>query len=293
MIFMEQYKELCREILTKGKFKSDRTGTGTISLFGTQKRYNLEEGFPLLTTKKVFFRGILVELLWLISGETNIQPLVKQNVHIWDEWPFEKYKNSDEYQNETIKEFASKVAQDDEFAKKWGDLGPVYGKQWRDFFGTDQIKKLEHDLRTNKFSRRLIVSAWNPSQVEDMALPPCHAFFQFYVDEDDRLSCQLYQRSADIFLGVPFNIASYSTLTMMLAQVCGLKLGDFVHTIGDAHIYVNHIDQINLQLSRECRPLPKLNILNKDAKSITEFKMEDFEIVGYDPHPAIKGVVAV
>ena len=293
MIFMEQYKELCREILTKGKFKSDRTGTGTISLFGTQKRYNLEEGFPLLTTKKVFFRGILVELLWLISGETNIQPLVKQNVHIWDEWPFEKYKNSDEYQNETIREFASKVAQDDEFAKKWGDLGPVYGKQWRDFFGTDQIKKLEHDLRTNKFSRRLIVSAWNPSQVEDMALPPCHAFFQFYVDEDDRLSCQLYQRSADIFLGVPFNIASYSTLTMMLAQVCGLKLGDFVHTIGDAHIYVNHIDQIKLQLSRECRPLPKLNILNKDAKSITEFKMEDFEIVGYDPHPAIKGVVAV
>ena len=293
MIFMEQYKELCREILTKGKFKSDRTGTGTISLFGTQKRYNLEEGFPLLTTKKVFFRAILVELLWLISGETNIQPLVKQNVHIWDEWPFEKYKNSDEYQNETIKEFASKVAQDDEFAKKWGDLGPVYGKQWRDFFGTDQIKKLEHDLRTNKFSRRLIVSAWNPSQVEDMALPPCHAFFQFYVDEDDRLSCQLYQRSAVVFLGVPFNIASYSALTMMLAQVCGLKLGDFVHTIGDAHIYVNHIDQINLQLSRECRPLPKLNILNKDAKSITEFKMEDFEIVGYDPHPAIKGVVAV
>ena len=293
MIYMEQYKELCREILSKGKFKSDRTGTGTISLFGAQKRYNLEEGFPLLTTKKVFFRGILVELLWLISGETNIQPLVKQNVHIWDEWPFEKYKNSDEYQNESIKEFATKVANDDEFAKKWGDLGPVYGKQWRDFFGTDQIKKLENDLRNNKFSRRLIVSAWNPSQVEDMALPPCHAFFQFYVDEDNRLSCQLYQRSADIFLGVPFNIASYSTLTMMLAQVCGLKLGDFVHTIGDAHIYVNHIDQINLQLSRECRPLPKLNILNKDAKSITEFKMEDFEIVGYDPHPAIKGVVAV
>ena len=293
MIFMEQYKELCREILTKGKFKSDRTGTGTISLFGTQKRYNLEEGFPLLTTKKVFFRGILVELLWLISGETNIQPLVKQNVHIWDEWPFEKYKNSDEYQNETIKEFASKVAQDDEFAKKWGDLGPVYGKQWRDFFGTDQIKKLEHDLRTNKFSRRLIVSAWNPSQVEDMALPPCHAFFQFYVDEDDRLSCQLYQRSADVFLGVPFNIASYSALTMMLAQVCGLKLGDFVHTIGDAHIYVNHIDQIKLQLSRECRKLPTLLIKNDEAKSITDFKASDFEVVDYDPWPVIKGEIAV
>lgn len=290
---MEQYKQLCREVLENGKFKSDRTGTGTISMFGAQKRYNLNEGFPLLTTKKVYFKGVLVELLWLISGETNIQPLVKQNVHIWDEWPFEKYKKSKYYQNETIKEFATKVANDDEFAKKWGDLGPVYGKQWRDFFGTDQIKKLENDLRTNKFSRRLIVSAWNPSQVEDMALPPCHAFFQFYVDEDNRLSCQLYQRSADIFLGVPFNIASYSTLTMMLAQVCGLKLGDFVHTIGDAHIYVNHIDQINLQLSRECKPLPKLNILNKEAKSITDFKFEDFELDGYDPHPAIKGVVAV
>ena len=290
---MEQYKQLCKEVLEKGKFKSDRTGTGTISLFGAQKRYNLNEGFPLLTTKKVYFKGVLVELLWLISGETNIQPLVKQNVHIWDEWPFEKYRKSDEYQNETIKEFASKVATDDEFAKKWGDLGPVYGKQWRDFFGTDQIKKLEHDLRTNKFSRRLIVSAWNPSQVEDMALPPCHSFVQFYVDQDDRLSCQLYQRSADIFLGVPFNIASYSTLTMMLAQVCGLKLGDFVHTIGDAHIYVNHIDQINLQLSRDCKQLPTLKILNKDAKSITDFKYEDFELVGYDPHPAIKGVVAV
>lgn len=290
---MEQYKQLCKEVLEKGKFKSDRTGTGTISMFGAQKRYDLNDGFPLLTTKKVYFKGILVELLWLISGETNIQPLVKQNVHIWDEWPFEKYRKSEYYQNETIKEFAAKVASDDEFAKKWGDLGPIYGKQWRDFFGTDQIKKLENDLRTNKFSRRLIVSAWNPSQVEDMALPPCHAFFQFYVDKDDRLSCQLYQRSADIFLGVPFNIASYSTLTMMLAQVCGLKLGDFVHTIGDAHIYVNHIDQINLQLSRECKALPKLNILNKDAKSITEFKFEDFELEGYDPHPAIKGVVAV
>ena len=290
---MEQYKQLCKEVLENGKFKSDRTGTGTISLFGAQKRYDLNKGFPLLTTKKVYFKGVLVELLWLISGETNIQPLVKQNVHIWDEWPFEKYRKSNEYQNETIKEFASKVANDNEFAKKWGDLGPVYGKQWRDFFGTDQIKKLENDLRTNKFSRRLIVSAWNPSQVEDMALPPCHAFFQFYVDEENRLSCQLYQRSADIFLGVPFNIASYSTLTMMLAQVGVLKLGDFVHTIGDAHIYVNHIDQINLQLSRDCKALPTLNILNKDAKSITDFKYEDFELVGYDPHPAIKGVVAV
>ena len=290
---MEQYKKLCEDILAQGKYKSDRTNTGTISMFGHQSRYDLSKGFPLLTTKKVYFKGVLVELLWFISGSTNIQPLVQQNVHIWDDWPFEKYKNSDQYQGETIKEFAAKVANDDEFAKKWGDLGPVYGYQWRNFFGVDQIKELEHSLKTNKFSRRHILCAWNPAQVEDMALPPCHSFIQFYVDEDDRLSCQLYQRSADVFLGVPFNIASYATLTMMLAQVCNLKLGDFVHTIGDAHIYVNHIDQIKEQLSRDCRALPTLNILNKTAKSITEFKYEDFEVVGYDPHPAIKGAIAV
>ena len=290
---MEQYKKLCRDILENGKYKSDRTNTGTISLFGHQSRYNLNDGFPLLTTKKVFFKGILVELLWIISGSTNIQPLVKQNVHIWDEWPFEAYKKSDEYQGETIKEFASKVANDDEFAKKWGELGPVYGHQWRDFFGVDQLKELENQLRTNKFSRRHILCAWNPAQIKEMALPPCHSFIQFYVDEDDRLSCQLYQRSGDVFLGVPFNIASYSTLTMMLAQVCNLKLGDFVHTIGDAHIYVNHIEQIKEQLSRDCRPLPKLTILNKEAKSITDFKYEDFVVEDYDPHPAIKGAVAV
>lgn len=290
---MEQYKKLCQDILDKGKFKHDRTNTGTISLFGYQCRYDLNEGFPLLTTKKVFFRGVLVELLWFISGSTNIQPLVKQNVHIWDEWPFEKYKKSDEYQNETIKEFANKVANDDNFAKKWGDLGPVYGHQWRDFFGVDQIKELEHDLKTNKFSRRHIICAWNPAQISQMALPPCHAFVQFYVDEDDRLSCQLYQRSADVFLGVPFNIASYATLTMMLAKVCNLKLGDFVHTFGDAHIYVNHVEQVKMQLERECRKLPQLLIKNDEAKSITEFKFEDFELLNYDPWPAIKGEIAV
>ena len=185
---MEQYLQMCRDILEKGKFKPDRTGTGTISRFGYQCRYDLNEGFPLLTTKKVFYRGILVELLWFITGNTNIRPLVQQNVHIWDDWPFEKYKNSKEYQNETIKEFAQKVADDEVFANKWGDLGPVYGHQWRDFFGVDQIKNLENDLRNNKFSRRLIVCAWNPAQVDKMALPPCHAFFQFYVDADDRLS---------------------------------------------------------------------------------------------------------
>ncbi|MDY2889758.1 MAG: thymidylate synthase [Candidatus Caccosoma sp.] len=290
---MEQYKKLCQDILNKGKYKHDRTNTGTISLFGYQCRYDLNDGFPLLTTKKVFFRGVLVELLWFISGSTNIQPLVKQNVHIWDEWPFEKYKKSDEYQNETIKEFAEKVANNDEFAKKWGDLGPVYGHQWRDFFGVDQIKELEHDLKTNKFSRRHIICAWNPAQIDKMALPPCHAFVQFYVDEDDRLSCQLYQRSADVFLGVPFNIASYATLTMMLAKVCNLKLGDFVHTFGDAHIYVNHVEQVKMQLNRECRKLPQLLIKNDTAKSITEFKFEDFELINYDPWPVIKGEIAV
>ena len=290
---MKQYLKMCQDILDNGKFKSDRTGTGTISMFGYQTRYDLNEGFPLLTTKKVFYRGVLVELLWFITGDTNIRPLVSQNVHIWDDWPFEKYKNSKEYQGEDIKEFANKIKDDEEFAKKWGDLGPVYGHQWRDFFGVDQIKRLEHDLRTNKFSRRLILCAWNPAQIDQMALPPCHAFVQFYVDEDDRLSCQLYQRSADIFLGVPFNIASYSTLTMMLAKVCGLKLGDFVHTIGDAHIYVNHVEQIKEQLTRTPRKLPKLIIHNDEAKSVTDFKFEDFEVVDYDPYPVIKGAIAV
>ena len=290
---MEQYLKMCKDVLEKGKFKHDRTGTGTISLFGYQTRYDLNEGFPLLTTKKVFYRGVLVELLWFITGNTNIRPLVLQNVHIWDDWPFEKYKNSDEYKGETIKEFAAHVAEDEVFANKWGDLGPVYGHQWRDFFGVDQLKNLEKELRENKFSRRHILCAWNPAQVDKMALPPCHAFVQFYVDEDDRLSCQLYQRSADIFLGVPFNIASYATLTMMLAKVCGLKLGDFVHTIGDAHIYVNHVEQIKEQLTRTPRKLPQLIIHNDTAKSVTDFKFEDFEIVGYDPYPAIKGAIAV
>ena len=288
---MEQYKKLCKEILENGKYKADRTNTGTISLFGAQARYNLNDGFPLLTTKKVFYRGVLVELLWFISGETNIQPLVKQNVHIWDEWPFEKYKNSEEYQGENIKEFANKVATDDEFAKKWGDLGPVYGKQWRDFGGVDQLENLVNDLKNNPSSRRLIISAWNPPLISQMALPPCHAFMQFYVN-DGELSCQLYQRSADIFLGVPFNIASYSLFTMMLAQVCGLKAKWFVHTLGDAHIYSNHFDQVNLQLSREPKKLPIMKI-NPNIKSIYDFKYEDFELVGYDPHPLIKGVVAV
>ncbi len=289
---MEQYKQLCRDVLEFGQFKPDRTNTGTISYFGRQCRYNLSEGFPLLTTKKVFFKGILAELLWIISGETNIRPLVLQNVKIWNEWPYENFKKSKDYNNETLEEFVEKIRNDEEFAKKHGDLGPVYGKQWRDFFGVDQLKNLEKQLKENKFSRRHIICAWNPAKVDEMALPPCHAFIQFYVSADNKLSCQLYQRSADIFLGVPFNIASYSLLTMMLAKVCGYEPGEFVHTFGDAHIYSNHVEQIKLQLSRECRKLPKLNIL-RDVNSVTEYKYEDFELVDYDPWPAIKGAVAV
>lgn len=289
---MEEYKRLCADVLKNGKFKSDRTGTGTISYFGYQCRYNLEDGFPLLTTKKVYFKGVLVELLWFISGCTNIKPLVLQNVNIWNDWPFEKYKKSAEYKNETIKEFAEKIKIDEEFANKWGELGPVYGKQWRDFFGVDQLKNLEHELKTNKTSRRLIISAWNPAKISEMALPPCHSFIQFYVSEDNKLSCQLYQRSADIFLGVPFNIASYSLLTMMLANVCGYGLGDFVHTMGDAHIYTNHVEQVKEQLSRSPRPLPTLKIL-RHPQSITEFTYEDFLLENYDPWPVIKGAISV
>ncbi len=289
---MEQYKQMCRDILKNGKYKPDRTNTGTISYFGYQARYPLSDGFPLLTTKKVYFKGILAELLWFISGSTNIRPLVLQNVNIWNEWPYETFKKSKDYNGETIQEFALKIKEDEKFAAKYGELGPVYGKQWRDFFGVDQIKELEKELKENKFSRRLIVCAWNPAQIKEMALPPCHAFFQFYVSEDNKLSCQLYQRSADVFLGVPFNIASYSLLTMMLAKVCGFELGDFVHTMGDVHIYCNHIEQVKEQLTRSCKKLPTLKIL-RDVSSITEFKMEDFELVDYDPWPAIKGKVAV
>ena len=254
---MKQYLNLIQNVLDNGIKKEDRTGTGTISYFGQQMRYNLNEGFPLVTTKKVHLKSIIHELLWFISGDTNIKYLVDNDVRIWNDWPYAAYQKSEEFQGETIEEFAAKIKESDEFASKWGNLGPVYGKQWRDFFGKDQLLELEYNLKNNPFSRRHILCAWNPAQIKDMALPPCHCFMQFYVN-DGKLSCQLYQRSADIFLGVPFNIASYSTLTMMLAQVCNLKLGDFVHTIGDAHIYSNHVEQVKLQLSRECKKLPKI-----------------------------------
>jgi thymidylate synthase len=289
---MKQYLELCENVLKNGVKKDDRTGTGTISYFGCQTRYDLSEGFPLLTTKKMHLKSIIHELLWFISGETNIKYLCDNKVRIWDDWPFEKYKKSDAYQGEDIKAFAAKIREDDEFAKTWGDLGPVYGKQWRDFFGVDQITKLIEDLKTNPNSRRHIVSAWNPAKVDEMALPPCHAFFQFYVSGDKKLSCQLYQRSADIFLGVPFNIASYSLLLMMVAQVTGYEVGEFVHTLGDAHIYSNHLEQVNTQLAREPKKLPKM-LINPEVKSIFDFKYEDFELTEYECHPRIKAPIAV
>lgn len=264
---MKQYHDLMRHVLDQGVKKEDRTGTGTVSVFGYQMRFNLQEGFPLLTTKKLHLRSIIHELLWFLKGETNIKYLKENNVSIWDEWADEN-----------------------------GNLGPVYGYQWRswptpDGRHIDQISNVINQIKNNPDSRRLIVSAWNVGEIEKMKLPPCHAFFQFYVAEG-KLSCQLYQRSADIFLGVPFNIASYAILTMMVAQVCDLKPGDFVHTLGDAHLYSNHIDQANLQLSRDFRKLPTLKI-NPEVKNIFDFKFEDFTLEGYDPHPHIKAVVAV
>ena len=264
---MQQYHDLIQRILKEGTKKEDRTGTGTISVFGHQMRFDLSEGFPLVTTKKVHLRSIIHELLWFLSGDTNISYLKENGVSIWDGWADEE-----------------------------GNLGPVYGSQWRswptaDGKHIDQIKKVIDQLKNNPDSRRIIVSAWNVAEIENMALPPCHAFFQFYV-ADGKLSCQLYQRSADTFLGVPFNIASYALLTMMMAQVCGLKAGDFVHTFGDAHLYSNHLGQAKLQLSREIRPLPKMKI-NPEVKSIFDFKYEDFKLEGYDPHPHIKAAVAV
>lgn len=264
---MKQYLEHLEYILENGKEKGDRTGTGTISVFGYQNRYDLKEGFPLVTTKKMFTRGIFHELLWFIKGDTNIQYLLDNDVHIWDEWADEN-----------------------------GDLGPVYGKQWRSWEtpsgeSIDQLAILIEGLKKNPDSRRHIMTAWNPSEVDGMALPPCHCFMQFYV-VDGKLSCQLYQRSADMFLGVPFNIASYALFTHMIAQVCGYEVGDFVHTFGDSHIYLNHLDQVKLQLSREPHPLPKLE-LNSEIKYIEDFTIHDIKVVGYEHDKGIKAPIAV
>lgn len=290
---MQQYLDLCRHVLEHGEKREDRTGTGTISTFGYQMRFDLTKGFPLLTTKKVFYRGIFEELLWFLSGNTNIKPLVDKKVNIWNEWPYDKYSKSPDFKGETLEEFIEKIRDDQEFADKYGDLGPVYGKQWRDFNGVDQITQLIEGIKKDPFSRRHIVVTYNPAEVKDMALPPCHSMFQFYVSADGKkLSCQMYQRSGDLFLGVPFDIASYALLLTMVAQVCDLEPYEFIHTFGDAHIYLNHLDQIHEQLTRDPRPLPKL-VLNKDVKNIFDFKYEDIKIEDYDPYPAIKGAVSV
>ncbi|MCP4523501.1 MAG: thymidylate synthase [Candidatus Gracilibacteria bacterium] len=308
---MRQYLELLSEINQKGVNKDDRTGTGVTSIFGMQAKYNLEDGFPLVTTKKTFLRIIIVELIWLIRGETNIKYLVDRNCHIWDEWPFQNYIDSNnltqkfpKYSQEWLDEkniFIERIKKSsstDDFVKKWGDLGPVYGHQWRNFNsnGVDQIKNAIHQIKTNPENRRIIVSAWNPSQIEEMLLPPCHAFFQFNVDTvNKKLHLQLYQRSADMFLGVPFNIASYSTLLIMVAKITGLTPGTFTHTLGDAHIYNNHKDQVNEQLSRDPFPLSSL-ILNKDITCLSDIEnleWEDFELLNYQSHGVIKAPVAV
>ena len=292
---MKQYLNLLSEILDRGVVRGDRTGTGTKGIFGYQMRFNLADGFPLLTTKKVFLKGVIHELLWFLSGDTNIKYLVDNGVHIWDSDAFRYYNELCVKHGvlpvdlETFLDAAGVESPIEGY--KFGDLNHVYGYQWRSWPKAsgevvDQIQSVIDTLKTNPTSRRMIVSAWNVADVEDMALPPCHTMFQFFV-ADGKLSCQLYQRSGDTFLGVPFNIASYALLTMMIAQQCGLEVGDFVHTLGDAHLYLNHLEQADEQLSREPRALPRMKI-NPDVKSIFEYKYEDFELEGYDPHPTIK-----
>ena len=312
---MKQYLDLCQHILHNGAKKEDRTGTGTLSVFGHQMRFDLNEGFPLMTTKKTAFRLIVSELLWFIKGDTNVKTLLEENNHIWDEWAFAQWVESDEYEGPDMADFGrrsqkdpefavrykeqmalfqEKILAEDGFAEKYGDLGPVYGKQWRSWAKTDggtidQLKNVIESIKKNPDSRRHLVTAWNPEFIDDMALPPCHIMFQFYV-ADGKLSCQLYQRSADVFLGVPFNIASYALLTHLIARECGLEVGDFVHTTGDTHLYSNHIEQVTEQLSREPRKLPTVKI-NEDVASIFDFGLGDITIDGYDPQTRIKAPV--
>ena len=315
---MEQaYLDLGRKILEEGNQKGDRTGTGTKSIFGHQMRFDLSQGFPLLTTKRVPFGLIKSELLWFLKGDTNIRYLLQHNNHIWDEWAFDRYVKSADYQgpdmtdfgrrclvddafNEVYQKelamFCQKIVEDETFAKRYGDLGKVYGYQWRHWETAnggfiDQIQDVVEMIKTTPDSRRLIVSAWNPEDVPTMALPPCHTMFQFYVN-DGKLSCQLYQRSADVFLGVPFNIASYALLTHLIAHETGLAVGEFVHTLGDAHLYNNHFEQMKEQLTREVRSAPKLH-LNQEKQSIFDFEMTDITLEGYNPHPTIKAPIAV
>ncbi|MDC3248849.1 thymidylate synthase [Porticoccaceae bacterium] len=301
---MKQYLDLMRHIRDTGVKKEDRTGTGTLSVFGYQMRFDLAEGFPLVTSKKVHLKSILHELLWFIRGDTNIRYLVENGVGIWNDWPYQSWlRETGQDQNYVMyspewkakmKEFIERIKTDADFAAQYGDLGPVYGHQWRNFEGVDQLAQLVDDIKTNPDSRRLIVSAWNPKDIPVMVksgLPPCHSLFQFYVI-NGRLSCQLYQRSADVFLGVPFNIASYAILTMMIAQVTGLEPGDFVHTFGDAHLYTNHMDQVEEQLSRSTFALPKL-ALNPNVDNLFDFVFDDFELLNYESHGPISAPVAV
>lgn len=311
------YLDLCKQVLNKGSKKEDRTNTGTYSLFGKQIRFNLQDGFPLLTTKHVPFRLVASELLWFLRGDTNIRYLLEHNNNIWNEWAFKRWVESEEYNGPNMDNFGIRsqkdeafnteykkqmsifkenILNDDSFAQKFGDLGLVYGKQWRHWKTTtndtiDQVKEVIQSLKTNPNSRRHIVSAWNPEDIPQMALPPCHTLFQFYVN-DGKLSCQLYQRSADLFLGVPFNIASYALLTHLIAHECNLGVGEFIHTFGDVHIYSNHLDQVKLQLSRDIRTAPTLKLKGK-TKSIFEYEVDDFEVLDYNPHPTIKAPVAV
>ena len=307
----KEYLNLCKTILEDGITKDDRTGVGTKSIFGYQMKFDLTKGFPLLTTKKINFNLVWSELLWFIKGDTNIKFLLENKNNIWNEWAFKKWIESDQYTGPDMTDFGHRVLEDnefaeeykkqmnafkeniltdDEFSKKFGDLGNVYGKQWRNFNGIDQLKNVIEQIKINPSSRRLIVSAWNPAEVDSMALPPCHTMFQFYVS-NGKLSCQLYQRSADVFLGVPFNIASYSLLTILIAKECRLEVGEFVHTLGDAHIYINHFEQVNEQISREAYELPSLKV--SDFDSIFDLEISDVELVDYNSHPFIKAPIAV
>ena len=301
---MKQYLDLLKLIKETGIKKEDRTGTGTFSIFGHQMRFNLQDGFPLMTTKRVNLESIIHELLWFISGDTNIKYLVQNGVNIWNDWPFQSWLNetgqADKYAmhsrewKEMMKTFVETIITDESFASQYGDLGPVYGKQWRDFEGVDQLEQVIQDIKNNPDSRRLVVSAWNPKDIPVMiksGLPPCHTLFQFYVS-NGRLSCQLYQRSADVFLGVPYNIASYALLTLMMSKVTRLEPGEFVHSFGDTHIYLNHLEQVEEQLSREPHSLPQLKIKN-NRNSLFEFKINDFELTEYDPHPFISAPIAI
>ncbi len=307
----KEYLKLCEHILENGSYKEDRTGVGTKSIFGYQMRFDLNSGFPLLTTKKINFNLVWSELLWFIKGDTNIKFLLEHNNNIWNEWAFKKWIESEEYTGidmtnfghrvlidsdfvekyrKEMNKFKERILTDEMFSNKYGDLGNVYGKQWRNFNGIDQLKNVIDQIKENPYSRRLIVSSWNPKEVDSMALPPCHTLFQFYV-KDNKLSCQLYQRSADVFLGVPFNIASYSLLTILIAKECNLDLGEFVHTIGDAHIYSNHFEQVKTQMTREPYELPTIKI--SEFNSIFDLKIDDVMLENYQSHPFIKAPIAV